>query len=136
MFGCDEPEALRSEIERLKTTNDAREQDLLARIERLTGALGDLFLRVEAGAPKFDWEDNQTEYYARGFEATLMGQAKNARDACAFARDMIQKELAALGLDPRQVGSQARAKHRADEKRARAAALRAEAARLEDEAQA
>ena len=133
MFGCDEPEALRDELQRLKTTSDAREQDLRTRIERLTGALGDLFQLVEASTPKFDWEDSQTEYYARGFEAKLMEQAKRARDVCASAYEKIRKELSALGLDPKQVGSVARAKHQADERHARAAALRAEAARLEAE---
>jgi septal ring factor EnvC (AmiA/AmiB activator) len=133
MFGHDEPEALQDEIRRLKTTHDAREQDLCDRIDHLTGALGDLFLLVEAGAPKFDWEDSQTEYYARGLEATLMVQAKKTRDVCSSACKMIQKDLAALGLNPQQVGVLARAKHQADERRARAAALRAEAARLEAE---
>ena len=133
MFGSDEPEALRDEIQHLKTTSDAREQELHARIEHLTGALGDLFLLVEPGAPRFDWEGSQTEYYARGLEAKLMEQAKGARDVGASAREKIQKELSALGLDPRQVGSMARARHQADERRARAAALRAEAARLEAE---
>jgi len=133
MFGCNEPEALRDEIAHLKMTSATREQDLQTRIEHLTGVLGDLFLLVETGTPKFDWEGNQVEYYARGFEATLMAQARKARDVCASACETIRKELSALGLDPHQVGSAARSKHQADERRTRAAALRAEAARLEAE---
>lgn len=133
MLGHDEPEALRDQIDQLKTTSAAREEDLSARIERLTDVLGDLFLLAEPGAARFDWEDTQTEFHARGFEAILMNQAKNTRDACTSTCGLIKRELAALGLDPRQVGSRARSRRQTEERRARAVALRAEADRLERE---
>jgi hypothetical protein len=135
MFGAfDDVEGAKAEYEHLQKTSAAKENDLRARIDRLTGILGDLFLRLEPAATPFDWENTQAEYYSKGFESTLMGQATRGRNACSAACDMIRKELATLGQEPHQVGSVARARREAEEKQAHAARLRSEAARLEEEA--
>ena len=131
MFGFDDPEYLRSALEDERKKNASTVDALNARIDRLTGVLGDLFLLIEPAAGRFDWEGQQTEYYARGSEAKLMEQAKRGRDACVVVRDQIVSELAHLGLKPQDVGAAARSRREAEERRRRAAALRAEADRLD-----
>jgi hypothetical protein len=134
MFGLGDPEDLKDQIEQQRKRFDALEQDFRARIDRLAGVLGDAYLVVEQGADRFDWEDTQREYYARGMESVVMGQAKRSRDACAKVRDLVKAELGYLGLKPSDVGTAARVRREAEAKRARAAELRAEAERLEREA--
>jgi hypothetical protein len=136
MFGCDEPEELRDEISRLKKEHEHQHSAMTARLDKLTDLLGDLcvFSDQITGDGRFDWEDSQTEYYSRGLESKLMGQAKAMRDLCVGVRSRLRDGLAALGVDPRQVGTQARARRQADEKRARAEDLRRAAARLDEEA--
>jgi hypothetical protein len=136
MFGCDESEALRDEISRLTKEHEYQHSAMTSRLDRLTDLLGDLYVFSDqlTGDGRFDWEESQTEYYSRGLESTLMGQAKAMRDLCLGVRNRLRDGLAALGVDARQVGTQARARRLADEKRARAEDLRRVAARLDEEA--
>src|SRR6185436_3372077 len=133
MFGVGDSEDFESQIERLKRQAVLDNQSCEQRVARLVDILGDLDMQLDAGFDNLEWEGTQAKYDAKGFELGLMKTSKSLRDVCLGARDRVQQALIALGYNPREVGTQARTRREADEKLARAQALRAEAARLEAE---
>lgn len=131
MFGIDDYEGAVEELRRERENFAKAEEASHAQIERLVDVLGDIFLVVKGAAEPPDWADTQTEYYARGFEAALMRQVTERRNACARVAELVVVEFSRIGVKPEAVGIAARERRAADDRRARAAQLRAEADRLE-----
>ena len=133
MFGFDDADALRDELSRLREKANKTEEFLRSRVDQLIDLLGDVYSTVEPMSSKLNWEDSQTEFYARGNENVLMDQVKERRKACAKAMELIQKEFVKMNLDPKLVGTAANERRALQYRRDRAAQLRAEADRLDRE---